>query len=532
MEAALQISFYVLGVVLLLGVLMVLVLIKDVFFHGRFNTLLPSVRRVPSTALDAAHATLKRLQMAHAAAHGERRDSLAYEIKHLEHRISALEDKTYADQADYYAAAKARERTWREWRAFHADLQHAHRRQRRDARNRLDELRQDYQKLDREVDEEYQRAVARDVLTLEELRTQGVLEPEILKPPPPAAAAQAAPPAAADAAADAADAADAAAPAPDAAQAAPAPATPGRSGRWMTPLTPYPPAQGGLLGQADMALPDLRKTERTYVDPTFSMAPLPGGALTGADLSRSSLAEVELAGVHRYVNCTFVATDLRRIELRAAETPHVFQDCDLRGASLAQAHLAGAVFRRCNLAGTHWRSARLDRVKFESCRLDNAHWEGVDLSRTVMSEDMLEHADFAFAAKPPLNLRPHMDSPPELSGGTAPAAPPIASPAGQVPGAAPAPGAPTGPGAALPSQAPAAPAGGTDPSSAAPVVPSAPPSGSSPAAPASTGVPGASPAPAAPGAATQPAPAAQGRSRPAAPEPAPPPGTREPSRER
>lgn len=462
MQAALEISFYVLGVVFALGVGMVLLLVRDVFFHGRFNTHLPSVKRVRTTALDAARETLKALQAAGHSARGERRDSIAYEIKHLEHRIEALEDKTYSDQADYYAAAKARERTWREWRALHEESRRVGFRQRRLLRDRLEELRQDYLKLNREVDEEYHRAVARDGLTLEELRSQGVLEPEVLRPPEPAPAAAAA-------------AQGPAGDAPAEAGGPPAAAGAGQAGRWMTPLPPYPPAQGGLLAQADMARPELQKSERTYVEPTFSMAGLPGGMLSGVDMSRSSFAEVEFTGVHRYRGCSFAAADLRRIELRRAESPHMFQDCDLHGASLAQAHLAGVVFRRCNLTLTHWRSARLDRVKFESCDLNGVHWEGVDLSRTVMSEDMLQGADFTFAGKPPLNLRPGLDSPPELlQHATQPGPQPpqpgtqAAPPAGAEPGATVGgteggtvggtEGGSPQPGAAPPAAAPAAPA--------------------------------------------------------------------------
>ncbi|HKI97367.1 MAG TPA: pentapeptide repeat-containing protein [bacterium] len=407
METALQISFYVVGGVFLLGVLMVLVLIKDVFFHGRFSTILPTVHRVPTTALDAARATLKELHEALRGAQGEREDTIAYEIRHLEHRIEALEDKTYTDQSDYYDTAKARERVWREWRALHEQVRRAGFRERRHLRDRVEELREQYRRLDREVGEEYHRAVARDTLTLEELRTGGVLDPEVLRPEPPPGTAQATPGATGATGTEAGEGAEGAQPATTRHPT-------GRSGKWMSPLPPYPPAEGGLLGQADLARPEVQKSERTYVDPTLSTAVLPGAMLSGADLSRSSFAEVEFVGVQRFVNCGFVATDLRRIELRQAEAPHLFQDCDLRGASLAQAQLAGVVFRRCNLTSTHWRSARLDRVKFESCRMENVRWEGVDLSRTVMSEDMLAHADFAFVSKPPLNMRPAMESPPEL----------------------------------------------------------------------------------------------------------------------
>lgn len=425
METALQVSFYVVGGVFVLGMLMVGVLIHDVFFHGRFRTALPPVKRVPTSALDAARDVYARLQAALRAAPEESRDTIAYELRHLEMRIEALEDKTYTDQSDYYAAVKARERIWRQWRSAHQELRRASFHDRRKLRGHADQLGLQYRKLSHEVEEEYARALARDTLTLEELNSSGVLEPEVLRlgaGPRPARITRT----------------ERSAPPEGAAQAGPVQAAQRgpRSGRWITRLPPYPPAQGGLLGQEDLSRPDVQKSERTYVDPTFSMAGLPDSVLANVDFGRSSLAEVEFSGPQRFLGCSFVATDLRRIEMRLANGPHMFQDCDLRGASLAQAQLSGVVFRRCNLAGTHWRSAHLDRVKFESCRLDNVRWEGADLSRTVMSEDMLAHADFSFAAKPPLNLRPAMESPPELTAQSAPVADNDAQPAA-VPAAAP-----------------------------------------------------------------------------------------------
>jgi uncharacterized protein YjbI with pentapeptide repeats len=452
MEAALEISFYVLGVVFALGVLMVLVLVKDVFFHGRFNTILPAVKRVPTTALDAARAALQALRQAALTAQGERREAIGYELRHLEHRIAALEDKTYADQSEYYDTAKARERTWREWRALHQQLDHAAFRERRQLRDRVDELRQTYRKLDREVNDEYHRAVARDALTLEELHTQGVLAPEVLRvpEPPPTETQAAGQPGAGQTGAGQPEAG-----VEGAAGAAPTAAQRPRSARWMSPLPPYAPAQGGVLAQADLARPEATKTERTYVEPTLSTARLPGGMLAGADLSRSSFAEVEAVGALRFLRCTLVATDLRRMELKRGEGVHVFQDCDLRGSSLAQAHLAGVVFRRCDLSGTHWRNARLDGVRFDQCRVEDVHWDGADLSRSVMSEDMLGQADFTFATKPPLNLRSTEPAPPELRETASPPAgrPPAvapARPAGGAQFAAPAPQA----GPATPATAP------------------------------------------------------------------------------
>ncbi len=390
MQAALEISFYVIAVVFAIGMLMVLVLLKDVFFHGRFTAILPAVKRVPTTSLEAVRAVLKELKSTYATARGPQRDTIAYEIKHLEHRISTLEDKTYIDQSDYYDAAKARERGWREWRALHEEARQGGYRKRRELRTLLDEKKAAYRQLEREVDEEFHRAVARDSLTLEELRSQGVLDPGVLRPEEPTAAA------------------DSGVPEPGDAQPPPEEETPTgggqRASKWSTPLPPYPPAAGGQLRQTDMALPDLPKTERTYTDPTFNLSELQNGLMSGVDFSLSSFAEVAFVGVHRYQDCTFIGTDLRRIELDRVEGAlHVFQGCDFRGASFAQSTLSGVVFRRCNLANTHWRGARLDRVKLEQCSLDDIHWEGVDLGRCIVSEDMLAGADYSQAGRPPHN---------------------------------------------------------------------------------------------------------------------------------
>ena len=465
MQTALEISFYVLAGIVALGLLMVLVLVKDLFFHGHFTVHPPALKRVPTTALDESRRVLGELKAAHGKAQGERKNAVSYEIKHLEHRIATLEDKTYRDQSDYYDAVRARERIWREWRALHQEGSQGGFRRRKELAPALAEHKAQYLALDREVNEEWHRAVARDSLTLEELRSQGVLEPEALnpQPAPEEAGAQA----------------EATPPLP--------PARP--PSKWPTPLAPYPPAAAGELRQEDLLRPDLPKSERTYVEPVLALGALPNGVLAGVDFSRSSLAEVEFGGVHRYQNCAFVATDLRRIELKLAEAAHVFQDCDFRGASLAQSLLAGTVFRRCNLSSTHWRGARLDRIKFESCRLDGIHWEGVDLSRTVFSEDMLASADFSEAGAPPHNLSPPADPTP-ATGGTPPgpsrAAPPSPT-QGPARRAAPSPG---GAANAAPPANPAQPAPSVGPgaeSPAHPDPPETPPPPESPPAAAITG---------------------------------------------
>lgn len=402
METALEASFYVLAVIIALGVLMVLVLFKDIFFHGRFTTILPPLQRVPNSALDAPRELVNALKAAYAKAQGERQSDIAYEIRHLEHRIDQLEDKAYVDQADYYDALKLREKIWREWRSVHEEARLGGRSRRRVLRPRLEELKSRYAIIDREVDEEFQRAVARDILTLEELKVQGVLEPEVLFPrkgkeEPEEKSA----PGGEDADKAGTPGEEEEAQAPD----TPASGTPARPpSKWPTPLAPYPPAQAGQLRQADLALPSTRKSERTYVDPTMSLAGMPQGAMQRENFNLSSFAEVQWVGLHRYVACSFIGTDLRRIELLQAAGVHLFQDCDFKGASLAQSRMSHVVFRRCNLSSTHWRGAKLDRVMFEDCPIEDIHWEGVDLSRTSVTEAMAQDGDFSAAGQPPRSL--------------------------------------------------------------------------------------------------------------------------------
>ena len=460
MEYALEISFYVLGTVFVLGLLMVLVLLRDVLFSGR-SLLLPQAKRVPTTALDAARGLMTRLKAAYAVANGEVRDTLSYEITHFQHRIEALEDKTFSDQGPYMNALKARERLWQEWRTHHEEARLGGRSRAASLRPRMEELRLHFSVLDKEVDDEYQRCLVRDSLVLKELQESGILTPDVLfphqakngkkeTPPPEEGDAGASATAEGDGKGDAvkdddlkgdAGKGDAGENATENAtengtengtekgtakgtakgdaggvekpgektgeKTGEKPAAPAiKTSKWAMPLPPYPPAASGEIRQADIPRPEVPKSERTYVDPTMSLAGVPGGVMERADFSLSSLAEVELVGIHRYRDCAFIGTDLRRIELGSAGGVHVFQDCNFRGSSLGQSLLREVIFRRCNLSNTHWRAARLDRVKFENCILDGVHWEGVDLSRTMMSEDMLAAADFSQAGRPPHNFKP------------------------------------------------------------------------------------------------------------------------------
>lgn len=445
MKYALEISFYALGVVFVLGLLMVLVLLRDVLFRGR-SLILPQAKRVPTTALDAARGLMTRLKAAYAIANVEARETLSYEIGHFQHRIEALEDKTFSDQGPYMDALKARELLWMEWRTHYEEARLGGRSRAASLRPRMEEIRLYFGVKNKEVDDEYQRSVMRDSLGLKELEESGILTPEVLfpdqakkgkeeTPPPREADGEESHPEAKDGGEDNGG--------EDAGKNDAEKNNAGKNGegdktqekpveqpaarakkasKWPSPLTPYPPAASAEMRQADIPRPEVPKSERTYLDPTMSLAGVPGGVMERADFSLSSLAEVELVGIHRYRDCAFIGTDLRRIELGSAGGVHVFQDCNFRGSSLGQSMLSEVIFRRCNLSNTHWRAARLDRVKFENCILDGIHWEGVDLSRTMMSEDMLAGADFSQAGRPPRNFNPPapdsgtMDSPPAGEG--------------------------------------------------------------------------------------------------------------------
>ena len=240
------------------------------------------------------------------------------------------------------------------------------------------------------------------------------------------------------------------------------------------PLAPSPLADQGILRQEDLGLPGQRLNARRYQGSTLSLQGVPGGRLQGADLSRSSFAEVAFTGVHSYARCLFQSCDLRRMTLKDAGQAHSFLQCDLRGAALGQAQLERVVFRECDLSGTQWRGTRLDRIRFEHCRMEQVSWDGVDLSRVVMTPDMLATVDFTGASRLPQNhpraLPVHQTA---AQAATQPAPKPVPPPAAQ-----PVPLAPAQPGAA---PADVLPPGSPPP--AAPQAPAAAPDAERPTAP-------------------------------------------------
>ncbi|MDH4246764.1 MAG: pentapeptide repeat-containing protein [Deltaproteobacteria bacterium] len=427
METALEIAAYALAITFGLGMLMLLLLVKDIFFHGRFQVPRPNPRKVPTTALDETRGLLSRFK-ALLDQPGINRDVVQYEIRHLEYRQGQLDEKAYNDHAEYFNAVRAWERAWLSLKDLHEELRGMYWWERRGRMGAYRHLVTVLERRQQEVDAELALAEVRDRLSLEELYTHGVLKPDLLNQLTQEALShqgQPKTPAQTDAALTAAasgarprakpepapkprpttTAAVNSASSPPKPQPPPKPVSPATPPTrvFATPLTPSPLADQGILRQEDFHIPGQSLNARRYQSATFTLKGVPGERLQNADLSRSSFAGVVFTGVHTYERCLFHSCDLRRMELRDAGWPHTFLQCDLRGAALGQGHLAQVVFRECDLSGTQWRGARLDRVRFDQCRMDGVHWDGVDLSSAVMSLDMLATVDFTGVARLPQN---------------------------------------------------------------------------------------------------------------------------------
>jgi hypothetical protein len=368
-------------------------------------------------------------------------------------RISHVQRRTDEDQFPYYQLCRRREKAWLLWKQGFDRIASLHRRERQAARAEIVERVKRYRELDQMVRDEWHRAVARDALILEELRSQGVLVTEPAPSEPPSLAA------ASDAGARqeqpmTAGEGKPASPATDEGQADPAasPEMEGgdpqaesvepieRTGR-STTVPDGERAPAAAMRQADFEIPDLPKSGLRYADPEFSMAGLPGGMLSELNLSGASFAGVRLTGVHYYRRCNLSGVDFRGAALPRAERPHQFVECDLTGASFASAELEYALFLRCNLSYSQWQGARLNRVKFAGCRILGTQWSGVDLSRTVMTPETLAQGNFSQALQPP-----RAPSAPSLEPPGSAQAQGAAPPPGGVSGAPAAPSVPGGPG--------------------------------------------------------------------------------------
>jgi len=400
----------------------------------RYHLPAPDMERLPTRALDEAHKGLERLRSQYFRASGEKRNRLGLEVQRLEMRIHHLQQRTNEDQFAYYQLCKRREKSWREWKKIFDHLGTVPRRERARTRASLADATRRFRELDKLVRDEWHRALALDDMNLRELHSQGVLPEEgqtSAAAAPEAETAQVKLPRSAATEADpvaAAEAREASPPSLQAGPAAPAPMAAPLQPPADATSPPFAAAASGALHQEDFALPDLPKAGLRYSDPEFSMASIPGGMLADASLTGASFAGVRLTGIQVFRHCDLPGIDLRSITLPRADKPHQFVDCDLTGASFAQAQIEYVLFLRCNLSYSQWHNARLNRVKFSECRIEGSNWTGVDLSRTIISPDMQAQADWSRALQPPLVSAPSPYA--QGKGAAAPPASPTAPQAG------------------------------------------------------------------------------------------------------
>jgi len=418
----------------------------------------PGVRRAPTRSVDEAHRALEALKQRYYASHGIAREKLGFDLRRMERRVQLLEQQTEEEQAPYYAAAHRLHEAWREWKAVHDEAVRLHRRERHKAMERFHHAGRRYRAAERDVREQWELAVARDDLALDELRNQGVLKPQTpasprdtaqeeeetpaqgtppppgpVEEPPPQASPPSPEPPAPDAGSE-----------PTPGMAAPAPPV----SEGATP--PDPAAHLPPLHQADFAQGEPNFPYRRYADETFDLSFTPTGILVAADLTGGVFAGVRFTGLHRHVDGHYAALHLRGATFGTEPRPHQFVRCNLAGADFSGAHLAYMVFSRCDLSRTTWAGTVLNKVKFVACDLTDVDWAQADLHRTVMSPEMLEQTDFSTASALPHNHparqappapeaeagaaseRPDEQSPPDAQDGDVPAggSPPSGEPAG------------------------------------------------------------------------------------------------------
>jgi uncharacterized protein YjbI with pentapeptide repeats len=447
METALNIATYAFLATLGFGLLLLGYGIWGWWVWRRYHLPAPTMERLPTRSLDAAHKALEGIRSRYFHASGEKRNRLGLELQRLEMRIHHVQQRTNEDQFTYYQLCKRREKSWRDWKKFFDHVDTLNRRERRKNRTALADATKQFRSLDKLVHDEWHRALVLDEMNLQELRTQGVLPPEESAA---AAAAADGPPEESGASRGPGKPGPVQAFAPEqqeAGEAAPSQATPAalpaHGAAAADPPAdetspPFATGASGAMHQEDFAMADLPKAGLRYADPEFNMAVIPGGLLADANLSGASFAGVRMTGTQIFRRCNLSGIDLRGVALPRAEQPHQFVNCDLTGASFAQASIEYVLFLRCELSYSQWQQARLNRVKFSECRIAGADWSGVDLSRTIISPDMQGPADFTQAAQPP-----HISAPSPYAPGTRPAsgqpAPGATSPIAPTPAPAPPP---------------------------------------------------------------------------------------------
>jgi hypothetical protein len=443
MQAALEIAAYVLGFTLFLGIVLVALLVKDLFWGKGFSVPHPIPQRLPTEALHEIRAAHKRLRGAYESAGAAGRQRLDLHLRRMRERVDHLELKTIEDQSLYYTAVTLQERAWKHWKAVHNQVHAMARHDRQRAEHHLKEAEKHFRQLARQVQDEWEKGIVRDRLNVEELRGLGLLDPDhaatLLGRPEPepepapwdtvlrdtGQSAPAQPEAAARSRGDEQAAGmltfrslrEIARGALVAWQAAKGRATQGyatavaalvRGEEQPEPGAPEPspaeaapPAPMGPWRQTDVFDLQMPKANRAYGDPTFSVAELPLGTLAQADFSGTVFTAVEFTGVHRHLDSRFIGADLRGVVMARQERPHQFARCNFAQADFSGARLTFLLFHRCNLTGTRWDGAALDRVKFKECALEGVDWGGCDLSKVVFTDDA-RSADFSTAAAMPI----------------------------------------------------------------------------------------------------------------------------------
>jgi hypothetical protein len=434
MEAALEIAAYVLGFTMFLGLVLVALLVKDLFWGGTFGVPQPTPQRLPTECLHEIRDAHRRLRNAYESAGPAGRQRLDLHLRRLRERVDHLELKTIEDQSAYYKAVTLQERAWRHWKAVHNQVRAMSRADRQRAEHHLKDADKHFRQLARQVKDEWEKGIVRDRLNVEELRGLGLLAPDYAamlmrgaEPDPEAApwdTLRAKPPE------------PAAPPRPRSQEQAVGMLTfrslreiaRGAVVAWQSargratevvsrilreeeapleearPVPPSLPPTGPWL-QVDLFDLQTPKANRTYGDPVFSVAELPLGTLAQADFSGTVFTAVEFIGVHRHLDSRFIGADLRGIMMPRQERPHQFARCNFAQADFSGARLTFLLFHRCNLNGTHWYGAALDRVKFTECVLDGVDWGGCDLSKAVFTEEA-RSADFTSASAPPIFAAP------------------------------------------------------------------------------------------------------------------------------
>ena len=403
MQAALDFAGYIFAITFLFGLGLVAYAIYA--YTARLKPLPPRpiLRDLPSRAVEVAHRALQELKQQYHQNAGLKRERIGFEINRLELRIRKQEETHLADQDAYFDAVRHCEGVWKEWQLLRSKAQNARGQEKSDLRRKLPAVESAFRVGWARAEEQRDRVGVLDRLAVEELKSQGVLasqetaagEPEQGAPDLPASAE------------------------PDGLPADEGAAEPG------SPLSRESlPSGPEALHQADFADPTIPKAGRPYGDSEFVLSFAPEGIARFLDLRGSSFKGVKFGGLHRYQDCDFRGAELADLWLERQEKPHQFLRCTFDGADFRRCDLTYVLFSKCDLSRTRWEGARLDTVKFVKCRTDGLAWGQADLSRTIMSPDMLEGVDFSDAAAPP---RAQGRRPTAAADGTAP--PPATPPA-------------------------------------------------------------------------------------------------------